>query len=390
MFGDEADSAVLRNGRHAGRGQRTDEPTEQGRTFFSLIDQLRGIGALLVVYSHLVANFLDSRHRGWIVDNAVDKLFHDPLHAELNFGWPGVVLFFFVSGFVVTHAAARETPVEYIVKRLLRIYPPLIVTALVVALMAQSGTLVTGLLVVPTPAQALLGASLGNYLVWERPELIAVGWTLVIEMFFYLGLWATRPLLARFPAAVPMILLLGCAIADTVHDRLGISFALAAAFVAFVPLLLLGQIVYLVWMRRIPTWAGGLLATAAWVVFDFGMHRTSALFASPANSFLSNAALAFCVFVIAVLLEGKVRPFRPFAVVARRSYSLYLLHTPVGFTVLAALFDDAHLPYPLALFISLIAVAVATELAYRLVERPSIRLGRRITSSPRAARPRRA
>jgi exopolysaccharide production protein ExoZ len=356
---------------------------EQRRTFFSLIDQLRGIGALLVVYSHLVGNFLDSSRRGWIVDNAVQGFFHDPLHAELNFGWSGVALFFFVSGFVVTHAAARETLVEYIVKRLLRIYPPLIVTALVVALMAHFGTLATGLRAAPTPVQVLLGASLGNYLMLAQPVVIAVGWTLVIEMLFYGGLCATRPLLAKHPATVPVILLLGCGTVDTLHDRFGATFALAAAFVAFVPLLLLGQIVYLARMGRISIRVGGLLAVAAWVFFVFGMRRTSPLFSDPAHSFLANGALAFCVFVIAVLLEGKVVPFRPLTVLARRSYSLYLLHVPVGFTLLVVLVESARLPYTLALVISLVAVAAATELAFRFVERPSIRLARRITSRPR-------
>jgi peptidoglycan/LPS O-acetylase OafA/YrhL len=346
------------------------------------MDQLRGIGALLVVYSHLVSNFLTSRHREWFVDRGVNVFVHNPLHAELNFGWPGVALFFFVSGFVVTQSAERETSGEYIVKRLLRIYPPLIGTVLLVAVMAHSGTLVTGLTVVPSPGQVLLGASLANYLLLAQPLLLVVGWTLVIEMFFYLALWVTRPLLARLAAAVPIVLLLACALVVCVHDRLGTTFALAAAFVAFVPMLLMGQIVYLVQQRKVAPWAGGLLGCAAWVVFVFGMRQTSPLFYDPESSFMANSALALCVFVIAVLLEGKMQPWRPLSVVARRSYSLYLLHVPVGFTLLAALVDRAHLPYPVALAIALLAVAVAVELAFRLVERPSIRLGRRLTARP--------
>jgi exopolysaccharide production protein ExoZ len=351
--------------------------------FFPLLDQLRGFGAILVVYSHLVGNFLDSSRSGWVVDKAVNGVLHDPLHAELNFGWAGVALFFFVSGFVVTHAAVRETPSEYIVKRLLRIYPPLIVTALVVALMAHFGILVTGLRAAPTPVQVLLGASLSNYLLLAQPVVIAVGWTLVIEMFFYCGLLATRPLLARLPATVPLILLLACGTVDTLHNRLGSAFALGAAFVAFVPLLLLGQIVYLVRMGRISVRVGGLLAGTAWVFFVFGMRQTSPLFSDPAHSFMANGALSFCVFLIAVLLEGKLEPFRPLSVVAQRSYSLYLLHVPVGFTLLVVLVGGEGLPYALALVISLIAVAAATELVFRFVERPSIRLARRITSRPR-------
>ncbi|MFP3381659.1 hypothetical protein SB767_35665, partial [Bacillus sp. SIMBA_069] len=78
-----------------------------------------------------------------------------------------------------------------------------------------AGTLVSGLTSVPSPLQVLLGASLGNYFVLAQPLLVAVGWTLVIEMFFYLGLLVARPLLARAPALVPIVLMLAVAIVDT-------------------------------------------------------------------------------------------------------------------------------------------------------------------------------
>ena len=356
------------------------------RAFFTLIEQLRAVGALLVVYSHLVPNFLASRNRSWVVDQAVARLVHDPLHAELNFGWPGVALFFFVSGFVVTHAASNESAPEYAVKRLLRIYPPLIVTAVLVGLMAHFGALVTGLTAAPSRGQVLLGASLANYLTWAQPAVVAVGWTLVIEMFFYMGLLATKPLLRRAPAGVTTVLLVICAAAGRLHTDFGVTFSLAAGFVAFVPLLLLGQVVYFARTSRLSPRAACLFGVACWVTFVYGMRQTSPLFADPAKSFMSNAALAFCVFLIAVLLEGKLKPFRAFAVVARRSYSLYLLHVPVGFTLLAFLVDSAKLPYPVALGIALAAVGVATELAYRFVERPSIRLARHLTAAGRARR----
>ncbi|MGO4298684.1 acyltransferase family protein [Leifsonia sp. RAF41] len=350
------------------------------RVYFTIIDQLRGLAALLVVYSHLVGNFLEMKHRGWPIADVVRTFVHDPLHAELNFGWLGVALFFFVSGFVVTHAALRESPGVYVVRRLLRIYPPLIATALLVTVLAYLGTFVSGLTSTPDPLQLLLGASLGNYLQLGQPLLIAVGWTLVIEMSFYAGLLATSWLLKRVPALATTALLVVVAIVVTLHAQLGTTFALAAAFVAFVPLLLAGQVVYFLRMRILPVWAGLLLVPASWAVFVYGMHKTSPLFADPANGYLSNAALAFAVFVVAVLLEGRVKPFAPLTVAARRSYSLYLLHVPVGFTLLVALVDGARLPYTVALFLSLLAVAVATEIAYRFVERPSIQLARWLTT----------
>jgi exopolysaccharide production protein ExoZ len=355
------------------------------RVFFTLVDQLRGVGALLVVYSHLVANFLQERNRTWIPGQIVDVFLLDPLNAELNFGWIGVALFFFVSGFVVTSAASRENARTYAVRRLLRIYPPVFVLALLVAVISYSGTLVPGLESVPTLPQVLLGASLANYLILGSPVLIAVGWTLVIEMFFYIGLFATRPLLHRAPALVTLVMLVASLAMAALSTQLGTPFALAASFAAFVPLLLLGQITFFARMSLIPHWQSGVLLLAAWAAFVFGMHRTSSLFASPENSFMANAALAFFVFVAAVLLEGRLKPARLLAVVARRSYSLYLLHVPVGFTLLMVFVDQLDMPYTVALVLALLATAGATEIMYRFIERPSIQLGRHLTTA-RSAR----
>ncbi|MDO9396682.1 MAG: hypothetical protein Q7T71_09075, partial [Herbiconiux sp.] len=87
---------------------------------------------------------------------------------------------------------------------------------------------------------------------------------------------------------------------------------------------------------------------------------------------------ALLLFVIAVLAEGRVRPFRPLAVLARRSYSLYMIHGPLGLTVLSLLSLRTSLPFTLELGIALAVVAAATELCYRFVERPSQRLARRL------------
>ncbi len=74
-----------------------------------------------------------------------------------------------------------------------------------------------------------------------------------------------------------------------------------------------------------------------------------------------------------------MKPIPALAVIARRSFSLYLLHVPVGFTILTALVIGAHWPYTAGLGVALVATAAATELSYRFVELPSMALARRIS-----------
>lgn len=360
-------------------------PVAPPRRFFSLIDQLRGAAAVLIVYAHLVGNFLDSAGRSWTPKTLVDRFFEQPLHGEINLGWLAVAAFFFISGFVITQSAQTESPREFFVKRVLRVYPPAIVATLVAAGLAWCGVLVSGLSAAPDAGNVILSASLANYLVPGSLILVGVAWTLLVEVMFYIMLGLARPLLSRFPALVPLALLAMCLGAELALPLLG-SAATAVVYLAFVPVPTMGQIIYLTVIRKVPVWAGALLVVGAWLVFVFGMERANPPLSLPASSYFANVALAGAVFVIAVLAEGRVKPVRGLAVVARRSLSLYLLHVPVGFTILTALVVDAHWPYTGALGVALVATAAATELSYRFVELPSLALARRI--SRRIRRPR--
>jgi peptidoglycan/LPS O-acetylase OafA/YrhL len=59
-----------------------------------------------------------------------------------------------------------------------------------------------------------------------------------------------------------------------------------------------------------------------------------------------------------------------------RSFSLYLVHEPIVVSVAQA-FDPQHQALGFVV-VALAAVALATEVFYRLVERPSIALARRV------------
>ena len=135
---------------------------------------------------------------------------------------------------------------------------------------------------------------------------------------------------------------------------------------------------------------GGAATTATTGGWRSKAYAAAAATSAPAprpisSGFRLDAALAGAVFVIAVLVEGRVGVSAPMGFLARRSYTIYLLHVPVGYTILTALVA-AGMPYTPALVLALLSTAAATEVVYRLVERPSIRLGRWVTSSPRRRR----
>lgn len=350
------------------------------RVFFGLLDQLRAVAALAVVWSHLVGFFLGLSGQSWPPASAVALLIGRPAGIVDDFGWFGVAVFFFISGFVITHAARRESGPVFIVRRVLRIYPPVVFAILVVIVIgyvrgygptSPAGDPLSGW-------QIVANFTLADAFFAPSSAILSVTWTLAIEMTFYLCMWALIPLVRRVPWLASLILVVVFTLPTLlIPDGIG-GFRPGSVFL-FAPLLVLGQVLYLARMRLVPLWGAALLGGAAWTSFLFGLHRIGPDRLTPDNNHPANAILAFALVVIAVLLEGRVRPSRIVAVVARRSYSLYLMHTLVGLLVLTLL-HEAGSPYTLNLVVALVVVALATEACYRLAERPGIVLGRRLSA----------
>lgn len=112
------------------------------------------------------------------------------------FEWLGVLgvdVFFVISGFVIIKAATRENWREFIFARITRIYPTYwVYTTIFVAIYFA----------VPSSMSDRSGVSLiGSYLLWPTNggTFLAVGWTLIHEMYFYLVV--TAMLAIRAPAA---------------------------------------------------------------------------------------------------------------------------------------------------------------------------------------------
>jgi peptidoglycan/LPS O-acetylase OafA/YrhL len=348
--------------------------------FYGLLNLLRGLAALMVVWAHLVGYYLEVTDRSWWPFYAVHRFIEIPMGIVENFGYLGVALFFFISGFVITHAGTRETSTEFILKRVLRIYPPLIFAILLVLFLAWfTGGPINGVDGAPFNLLDLLANfSLANYTFQPRSVLLTVAWTLAVEMMFYLLMWATRGLLAKRAWLVsPVILVvIGVLLATSGLTSSGYVIALTAVNV---PLLVIGQVCYFVATKRIPLWLAAVYGVVAWGLYVWGTERLNPGQLVDGNLYPSNAVLAFLLFIVAVLAEGRLRPSRVMGVVAKRSYSLYLVHASLGLTILGTFNTYTDLPYTFTLLVALVAVAIVTEISYRFVEKPSIQLGKRVS-----------
>ncbi|HXI69418.1 MAG TPA: acyltransferase [Verrucomicrobiae bacterium] len=289
---------------------------------YDSLDHWRGIAALAVMVFH--------GFHGMVVHSSIQWL------AWLaSFGWFGVHLFFVISGYCIAAnvcrlAERRLGPWDFFRDRLLRIYPTYwgaCLFALALALISMPFNQTT--LAHNLPAGPV--AAVANVLLVEPytgvPTFLLVSWSLVYELGFYL-LVVCGFGLARAGVRFPW--LMAGAIALGFLGLLG-PWQGAGYILNFWPEFLAGGIVFLaLWFkaRQIMTSRLMLLIPVA-----FALVR---LFAFPhleqAGQMIGAAIFAMGLYLLHPFDEriSKWRPLVWLAWVGTFSYSLYLVHVPLG------------------------------------------------------------
>jgi peptidoglycan/LPS O-acetylase OafA/YrhL len=293
-------------------------------------------------------------------------------------GFAGVDVFFVLSGFLITRILRGEVAVSgtirlrrFAVRRLLRLYPALLVVCVFVLGLA----VILQTAVVPVSWDVLTSLTYTSNLWSPTSGLLDATWTLSIEEQFYL-IWPALLLVAvrigRWWAWTPVALLLGgVLIADlatggdtalhTYVRAMGLPLGCALAFAGPRTLRALGRIALLaglafvasLWLP-LPEWL-----TEGWPV------SIGAVLAVP---------------MVAALVTWRVRwmGWAPLRYLGLRSYSLYLWHMPL--IALAWHHGPEAIPLPLRIVAGVIASLIAAELSYRCVEQPVLRVRPRLTA----------
>lgn len=355
-------------------------PAPGGR--YVALEIFRAVAAPLVVYSHIVALWMPIRGVSSPVTGVIDDVARQPLQLQQEMGHLAVVLFFLVSGFIISETGVVQRHRDFAVKRLLRVYPALIAAVLLCSTLLLLGAevLATGQNATVTPFTMLTNMTLVNYVLVPQVILIGVAWTLIIEMIFYVLTFVLLPLLRRVPWAAISVELALIALVVLVARAAGEIFFLFAVSVSYLPVVLLGQISWAVWSRRIPLWAGALLGTAAWLIYVWAGRRDMGRID---DAYELTVLIGFLLFVIGLLCEPKLRMNRVIDFMANRSYSIYLTHGLVAFPIMDAMVGTV--PAGLVILVGLVATLVSADLLFRGVERPGQRLAR-VILRPRRGR----
>lgn len=321
-------------------------PTDDGH--LASLDLLRAVASLVVCWFHFIHILPDGL-----------------LKSIGNYCWLGVEAFFVVSGFVIPWSLHRggyrlKQYGRFMLKRLVRLDPPYVVSIVLVLVLAYLSTfsqLYRGKPFGIDWAQVVLHFGYLNVFFPDKPWLNPVFSTLAIEFEYYLLMGLLFPLLAHQSASVRratlLVFVLSCLALPT--DK---------HLPHYAPLFALGIIAFQLKSGVVGQREG---AVAILLVSLVALAGSNPLFVP-----VGLASLAVIMFV---------RNTNPcIAFFGSISYSVYLLHLPLGSRVLSLGSNWAHTFWAkLGVIVVAFAVTIAAAyLLYRFIERPSQNLSRRI------------
>ncbi|WP_199440657.1 acyltransferase family protein [Umezawaea beigongshangensis] len=334
------------------------------------LDVLRVVASAAIVYTHL-ASWISGKNRSWPIGDLVNAV-TSPLHLRPDLAFIGVASFLLVSGLVVTRVSLRESPGEFLRRRAVRVLPPLW-AALILAFAVVS----TGLVREMAPESAATALHLLNN-AWFGPYfvggavLLPVVWTLLVQLAFYAFTALTIPLLRRWPWLPSAVAAALISVTTSLVPQGAVG--PVRTVVAFLPIVFIGQLISLAQAGRVRLGAAVALGAVHLLLFVRADLVSRGIF-TPGGGYHNVLLMIVLLVLLFMSANGPVARSRWTRALARRTYSVYLVHMPIGFAVLELLVDAIGASW--ALLISVLVIAVATELFYRAVERPLERLLRR-------------
>ncbi|MFO0816336.1 MAG: acyltransferase [Pirellulales bacterium] len=337
-------------------------PTKPVLERITELDLLRFVAAISVVLFHYA-------FRGYAA-NDMTTMPHPELAPIAKYGHLGVQLFFMISGFVILMSAAGGSLRQFVVSRIVRLYPAFWICCTITFLFTLA---IGGDRYVASWKQFLVNLTmLSNFA--QVPSIDGVYWSLFLELRFY-GLIALVLLLGQMHRIQEILIgwLVVSALVEWSPVR-GINWLLFTDYSAF---FIAGAMLYLIWSRGSTPLRFGVVL-ACWIFCEVqsirGARALSQQFHTNYDEIVVTLIVTSC-FVAMTLVALRVTRglgHSRWIMLGAITYPLYLLHQHIGFMVMNLAHPTFHRHVILG---GLVLTMIAASLAIHVwLERPLSKL----------------
>ncbi|WP_373240792.1 acyltransferase family protein [Kluyvera ascorbata] len=358
---------------------------------------LRGIAAVCVLFAHFTASFFISNEFISSVINipkanvlSFPKIILDFMPVEFPgfLAVIGVAIFFLISGFLIPISIEKYSPMIFIKKRFLRLYPTYVIICFINILVAVVGfcifyhhdkTYSYGIITV----LSVFSMGLSQFIKGTVP-IDPVAWTLAIEVVFYiatvlyfnLSFYFKKDKEIKILDVLLLSILLSVLVvilSKHVHDIelafsiLNVGFLIKCFYLA--SFMLIGTSFSLYAKNRI----NGIRLTYA-VLFQYSMFvyitmklDSSAFYISTVSTF-SWFGLAILVFSLCYVMNDNLPEIKSLRFLGDVSYPLYLCHSYIGYFIIGMIINIELIPRSLTVFMPIPIVLIVAYIIHIKVE----------------------
>ena len=329
------------------------------------LDSLRAISSIAVVFFHLSGPDPSNPR--------VDNSFYFQV---ISYGWLGVPVFFFISGYCIKMVLDNtKSMAEFLIKRFLRIFPAYYFSLLLTLAAIMARYLYLGandLAEIPKTLESILATIfLLTAPASSTPVINWVYWSLTYEIFFYVII--SFSFLLKQGQRLHFVLFI--TFLSLVYNYLK---EFNFFFLSQWPMFSLGFFTYsLVKKENVVTSIGG-------IVISFFSLFLNYPYLTEKNPFYYLVA-ATCVFIFALFnnyFTPNIRVPKLFVKIGLCSYSLYLIHVPLGVYLIKDLRNAILISSPRLRFfidnLTLLVLLILSYFIYLYIEEPFRKVGKRL------------
>ena len=285
-------------------------------------------------------------------------------------GLPGVIVFFMVSGYIITYVIQVEQPIEFLIKRFFRIYPLYVVAILLETALGMYYGFITGIeFSVIVPRLLLIGDFTNTV-----HGLAGVEWTLRVELMFYILMFFLSYLKIIMPERHKLLPILLFIISIGLYKATPFpnNDLFAKGYLTlYGPFLFVGVMFYLYEIRKV---------SLGWLVFFMMLvlFQYFKLIAKIYPAWINTHAviLGMLVFIAAWGLRRHLAETRSVLILSNLTYAVYLFHN-----WLFDIFKNYFLIFQLkhATLFALVVLFIFCYLCNQFIEKPCVKIGRKVS-----------
>lgn len=355
--------------------QQTPAPADVTAPKLALLDGLRGWAAAWVTLNHLQHYLPDAMDSiPWIVRESLIKQ-----------GGAGVIVFFALSGYVITRSIAsgldRARFTNFYLRRIVRVTPPYYGSIVLAIAVNYVSTLVKDETFEPPTLWSLVTHIFYLPIVLGQKAINGVHWTLFLEMQFYLmiGLimWLFSTSAVRERPRIRTCVLVIAAAASLIWPVCDLLDDFQPHFLPYVGSFLTGCFIF--WLRR-----GEM---PSWLFFGYGVGITASAVVYRNPTYITSALALWALWwacgqpkVMSRWLSDRVSQF-----FGEISFSWYLTHSPIlGATYYlgAKLIGDSKTAQLLLVVPEVAVSIVAAFIFHRVFERRALKWSKALSRKP--------